>query len=165
MSAYGVELVSVERLEHRSGRLWKRVNWRDDLSSLQSANTFPGDDVNRILENDLKVGDNVNLITNGRNQIIHAELTASGFEDRIVQSCTYGGSGYGYAILEPTGDEPAYFGPVVGVVWLVNEELEPLVELGRFLTHWGLDTFVSDLGRKLLIGHGPQILSSAKAGN
>lgn len=72
-NAYGARITDVDRVEHPKSLVWKRITWVADGRSY-TAKTFPGGDVNRQIENNPALtGGLVNIILNGRSQVVWVE--------------------------------------------------------------------------------------------
>lgn len=93
-NAYGARLTSLTRLCHPVGLVWWELSWDTDTHQRYTARTYPGGDVNRVLEKlahidrrtlpdygyplhfsaaDLPL---VDVILNGRSQVVWVDHTA-----------------------------------------------------------------------------------------
>lgn len=68
-SAYGVRITSVERLSHPKSLTWAKVTWVTAAGAERTAKTVPGGTVNRQIAA-LPLGVEVDIITNGRSQVL-----------------------------------------------------------------------------------------------
>ena len=73
-SRYGARIIAVDLLEHPQGKVWNQVTWQGAEGGTFRRKTVPGSTANGQAREYVATGAVVNIVTNGRGQIIDIGL-------------------------------------------------------------------------------------------